>query len=165
TDSSTFGPTPPTPPAHSTMRSHRSSPLPPLLLLSASAGAGDRIQASPPAADATPATLAPATSTACASAAKPCAAPTSSTVTDFPRLVRDVLDGRAPRALRFAEPGTLFELGGEIDHVREASPDGGERQAQRARSGQARYRLHQPEIIVRSGQVRFDQRDYPYHGN
>ena len=146
------------------MRSPRSSTLLPLLLLSASAGADDRIQASPLAADAIAATFAPATSTACASAAKPCAAPTSSTVTDFPRLVRDVLDGRTPRALRFAETGTLFELGGEIDHVREPSPDGGVRQAQRARSGQARYRLHQPEIIIRSGHVRFDQRDYPYHG-
>src|SRR5690606_16564573 len=135
----------------------------PLLLLSASAGAGDRIQASPPSADAIAATFAPATSTACASAAKPCAAPTSSTVTDFARLVRDVLDGRTPRTLRFAETGTLFELGGEIDHVREASPDGGERQAQRARSGQARYRVHQPEIVIRSGHVRFDQREYPYH--
>jgi hypothetical protein len=79
--------------------------------------------------------------------------------------VRDVLDGRAARALRFAETGTLFELRGELDHVREPRPDGGERQAQRARSGQARYRLHQPEIVIRRGQVRFDQRDYPYHGS
>ena len=146
------------------MRSLRSSTLLPLLLLSASAGAGDRIAASKPSADAIAATFAPATNADCASAAKPCAAPTSSTVTDFARLVRDVLDGRAPRALRFAETGTLFELGGEIDQVREPSPDGGERQAQRARSGQARYRLHQPEIVVRKGHVRFDQRDYPYHG-
>ena len=40
--------------------------------------------------------------------------------------LRDVLDGRAPRALRFAETGTLFELRGEFDHVREAGSDGGD---------------------------------------
>ena len=147
------------------MRSLRSSTLLPLLLLSASAGAGDRIAASKPSAAAIAATFAPATSITCPPAAKPCAAPTSSTVTDFSRLVRDVLDGRTQRTLRFAETGTLFELGGEIDYVREASPDGGVRQAQRARSGQARYRVHQPEIVIRSGHVRFDQREYPYHGS
>ena len=147
------------------MPSLRSAALLPLLILSATAGASDRIEAGKLPADAIAAAFAPATNAACASAAKPCAAPTSSAVTDFARLVRDVLDGRAPRALLFAETGTLFELRGEIDHVREPSPDGGERQAQRARSGQARYRLHQPEIVVRSGHVRFDQRDYPYHGS
>ena len=146
------------------MRSLRSSTLLPLLLLSASAGAGDRIAASKPSTDAIAAAFAPTTSTTCPSAPEPCAAPTSSTVRDFARLVRDVLDGRAPRALRFAETGTLFELRGEFDHVREAGADGGERRTQRARGGQARYGLHQPEIVVRKGHVRFDQRDYPYHG-
>ena len=146
------------------MRSLRSSTLLPLLLLSASAGAGDRIAASKPSTDAIAAAFAPTTSTTCPSAPEPCAAPTSSTVRDFARLVRDVLDGRAPRALRFAETGTLFELRGEFDHVREAGSDGGERRTQRARGGQARYGLHQPEIVVRKGHVRFDQRDYPYHG-
>lgn len=48
--------------------------------------------------------------------------------------------------------------------MREAGADGGERRTQRARGGQARYGLHQPEIVVRKGHVRFDQRDYPYHG-
>src|SRR5690606_12840617 len=140
TDSSAFGPRPSTPSAQSIMRSLRSSTLLPLLLLSASAGAGDRIAASKPSAATLAATFAPASSTACPSAAKPCAAPTSSTVPDFPRLVGDVLDARTPRTLRFAETGTRYELRGETDHVREASPDGGERQAQRARRGQARYR-------------------------
>ena len=149
------------------MRSLRSALLP-LLILSTAAGANDRVETGKLPADAIAAAFAPATSDGCPATPEPCAAPTSSTVPEFARLVRDVLDGRAPQALRFAETGTLFELRGEFDHVREAGADGadgGERQAQRARSGQARYRLHQPEIVVRSGHVRFDQRDYPYHGS
>lgn len=148
------------------MLSIRSSTLLSLLLLSASAaaGGGDRVDTNKITADAITAAFAPATHTSCPSALEPCAAPTSSTVIDFAKLVRDVLDGRGPQALRFAETGTLFELVGEFDPVRETSPDGGERLAQRARSSQARYRLHQAEIDIRSGHVRFDRRDYPYHG-
>ena len=146
------------------MRSLRSALLP-LLILSTAAGANDRVETGKLPADAIAAAFAPAASDGCASASEPCAAPTSSAVTDFVKLVRDVLDGRAPQALRFTETGTLSELRGEFDHVREASSDGGERRTQRARSGQARYRLHQPEILVRKGHVGFDQRDYPYHGS
>ena len=149
------------------MRSLRSALLP-LLILSTAAGANDRVETGKLPADAIAAAFAPATSDGCPATPEPCAAPTSSTVPEFARLVRDVLDGRAPQALRFAETGTLFELRGEFDHVREAGADGadgGERQAQRARSGQARYRVHQPEIVIRSGHVRFDQREYPYHGS
>lgn len=145
------------------MRSLRSALLP-LLILSTAASANDRVETGKLPADAIAAAFAPATSDGCASASEPCAAPTSSAVTDFAKLVRDVLDGRAPQALRFAETGMLFELRGEFDHVREAGTDGGERRTQRARGGQARYGLHQPEIVVRKGHVRFDQRDYPYHG-
>ena len=146
------------------MRHLRFCTLLPLLLLSVSTTASDHIEDATLSADAIAATFAPATSPPCASAPEPCAAPTSSAVTDFVKLVRDVLDGRAPQALRFTETGTLSELRGEFDHVREASSDGGERRTQRARSGQARYRLHQPEILVRKGHVGFDQRDYPYYG-
>ena len=148
------------------MSSLRSSTLLFLLLLSASAvaGRGDRVGANNIPADAIAAVFAPPTHTGCPSALEPCAPPTSSTVTDFVKLVRDVLDGRGLQALRFAETGTLFDLVGEFDPVRETRPDGGERLAQRARSSQARYRLHQAEIVIRSGHVRFDQRDYPYHG-
>lgn len=146
------------------MRSLRSPTLLSLLLLSASAAAGARVDGEKIPAQALAAVFAPAAHTSCASAREPCAAPTSSTVTDFVRLMRDVLNGRAARALHFAETGTLFELMGKFDFVREPHADGGEQLAQRARHSQARYRLHRPEIVVSNGQVRFDQRDYPYHG-
>lgn len=148
------------------MRRLHSSTLLPLLLLSASAAAagGDGFSANRIPANAIAAVFAPATHSHCASVSEPCTAPTSSTVTDFVKLVRDVLDGRVSQALRFVETGTLFALRGEFDPVREARPDGSERLAQRARSSEARYRLHKTEIVIRSGHVRFDQRDYPYHG-
>jgi hypothetical protein len=99
---------------------------------------------------------------ACPEGDQPCSPPTSSSTADFVNLVLDTLDGIQPRAIRFNEPGIVYELGMQLGQET-VLHDGVPQETIVNQGSSASYAMATPEILIQPGEVVYDGTVFPYH--